>query len=482
MKQKKLPVWNSFDEFGLLVGLGHWTENGRELKYVRYPGETNSQLKERILKVYKNKSNSTYQGMVNSLSRDFLTSEYNIVTQYHYFLTEEPYAQASGIKVFSSGNGTWSQLSPQIRASGYPTATSGWIVWNYPDNENNYGRYTQILEFIGTSLPDNNVPIKIEYQILDNYDENGKPVLQWLTDKDESSTEQDDYRFRIKKSVTPEPSSQIVIHRLNSLATDPFSGTWYTNEGAASSKLKEVANYLNKKHPVEWGNIPWDTMTWENSANLSQGVLPTLFDAELPIDQSGHLESDKFIGGIGEGPNLYMIEIVKEEDSSNSGVYSKWYPRIYPGKFYISNTGYYLFENKQIDYMHLTNNSGSLNFTDNPNYENLIIIGTSGYIGMSGDYMSELYRYPYGSGQDFNSTGIYRRVYNIKEKIDSIPSFSDNQYYINMENYFISGVSLANNIQVVWEHPDSSGLGKILSGIDLNPYNQNRENGILFVG
>lgn len=484
MKQQKLPVWNSFDEFGLMVGLGHWTNDGKELRYVRYPGETNYELRERILNTYRHKCNATYQGLINSLSKDFLTPRYNTITQYYYTLTEEPYAQLSGIHVYTSGNTGWAELYPQVRASGYAATTSGWIVWNYPDVTGHYGQYTQILEILPSSLPVNDTPIKIEYQVLDYYDEKGVPTLYWKTDIDKQNIKDDDeYLYRVKKATVPDPSSQIVIHRLNSLATDGFSGVWYTTEGAATSKLKEVANYFNKRYPVEWGQIPWDTLTWENNANISQGTLPTLFDAELPVDQSGNIESGVFMGGVAQGDSLYLVDIVKEESGARSGALAYWYPRIYPGTFYVSNTGYYLFECKQSGLMTLTSNSGTLSFTNNPEHESMLIVGESGNAGLTGVYFSELYRHPYGSGVKFGTaTGIFRRQYDLYSKINKAHSYVSGEYYIDMNTYFISGVDLPTRINLVWEHPDASGLGKIYSGYDLNPFMNDRESNILFIG
>lgn len=492
MKQLKLPVWNSFDEFGLIVGLGHWTEDNKELKYVRYPGETNLQLRERILKVFKYKSNSSHQGLVNSLSRDFLTERYNVTNKYHYFLTDEPYAQASGIKVYASGSSGWEELYPQIRASGYSDATSGWIVWNEPDVIVNgtvsYGNYTQILEILENTLPDDETPLKIEYQILDSYNENGIPILNWKTDIDSFNIQiHEDFNYRVKKEIIPDPSSQIVIYSLNSLKESAFSGIFYTSEGAATSKLKEISNYFNRKHPIEWGKFSWDSMTWEQGSNLSRGVIPTLFDANLPVDQSGNLEADKFLGGVAQGPNLYLMDIIVEEDVSNSGAYAHWYPKVYPGTFYLSNTGYYLFENKQTNYTYLypTVNTGNISSFENlPSYDDFIILGTSGYVNFSGEYFAELYRYPYGPNSGFATTQVYRRRYDLNKIGSEVTILGSGEYTINFDNGMISGnlSGIAPQIQMIWEHPDASGIGKIISGLDLNPYNYDRKTSILFLG
>jgi hypothetical protein len=51
-------VWNCFDEFGLLLGLP------------RIPGEKNRAYKARLLDVYVHPANSTYQGLINGISRE----------------------------------------------------------------------------------------------------------------------------------------------------------------------------------------------------------------------------------------------------------------------------------------------------------------------------------------------------------------------------------------------------------------------------
>lgn len=52
------PVWNYFDEFGLLLGTP------------RNPGESNLSYKNRLRDVFRNPSSSAYQGLVNGLARE----------------------------------------------------------------------------------------------------------------------------------------------------------------------------------------------------------------------------------------------------------------------------------------------------------------------------------------------------------------------------------------------------------------------------
>ena len=73
-------VWNSFDEFGLLLALP------------RIPGEKNAAYKTRLLDVYANPANSTYVGLKNGISRELgLTpSDIEINTLYNLMNPDDP--------------------------------------------------------------------------------------------------------------------------------------------------------------------------------------------------------------------------------------------------------------------------------------------------------------------------------------------------------------------------------------------------------
>ena len=207
--QKIVQVWNQYDEFGLMAGLGHWTEDGKSLKFVRLPGETNIELRNRILKSYgatRDKLiNSSHQGLVNAISRDLGLETYVIKDKNIFYLSQEPHPTGQ-IKVYVSGvsDTDWAEWTPQIRSSGYQNAVdnsgsypSGWIVWNLPDysgdNHIHNGEYTQILEFINY-LEDKD-EVRVEYEILDRYDERGNTVMKLVSDFDNHDNRDDD-RFR----------------------------------------------------------------------------------------------------------------------------------------------------------------------------------------------------------------------------------------------------------------------------------------------
>ena len=227
---QQIPTWNQFDEFGVLAGLSHWSDDFKTLAYVRYPGESNKQLKARVLQANANRGNGTIQGMINNISRDlsvglsgnYVLPIYNSVNKSIFYLSQKPYPSASGINVFVSTSGSWgpaNMVTPQVRASGYSTAISGWIVWNLPDFDSSIipsglpgssgwyqniadqhppsdytsimaqvpsgiqeGEYLQILEFIGSSIPSTDARIRVDYQVQTGIDIYGQVTLDWRTD------------------------------------------------------------------------------------------------------------------------------------------------------------------------------------------------------------------------------------------------------------------------------------------------------------
>jgi len=85
-------VWNHYDEYGLLLGLQ------------RITGETNWQYKRRLLDVFVNRSNSTYNGLINSITRELGLSFYypisinpriNLIT--NEFLASDPLIEFNGV-------------------------------------------------------------------------------------------------------------------------------------------------------------------------------------------------------------------------------------------------------------------------------------------------------------------------------------------------------------------------------------------------
>lgn len=81
-------VWNFFDEFGLL------------LNTPRLPGERNKDYKERILDVFKNKSNATGEGLLNGIARELgIRKNTTWKDSSQDFIIKEPMVVVNMIKV-----------------------------------------------------------------------------------------------------------------------------------------------------------------------------------------------------------------------------------------------------------------------------------------------------------------------------------------------------------------------------------------------
>lgn len=63
----KQSVFNELDEIGLLVG------------QARLPGERNAEYKQRIARVFSERANSTYQGLINGITRDLGLELYDAI-------------------------------------------------------------------------------------------------------------------------------------------------------------------------------------------------------------------------------------------------------------------------------------------------------------------------------------------------------------------------------------------------------------------
>jgi hypothetical protein len=61
-------IWNEFDKLGLLLGLS------------RLPDEKNAEYKQRLLDVFVHRSDSTYQGLINGITRELGFSLYEAMT------------------------------------------------------------------------------------------------------------------------------------------------------------------------------------------------------------------------------------------------------------------------------------------------------------------------------------------------------------------------------------------------------------------
>ena len=431
---QQIPVWNQFDEFGILAGLAHWSPDHKTLSYVRYPGESNKLLKDRTLQANAYRGNSTLQGMINNISRDLSVSVsgnyilpiYNTTTKSTFYLSQKPYPSASGINVFVSSSGSWSsadQVFPQVRASGYSTATSGWILWNLPDFDPSLipsglpgssgwfstigipdqfpsgvqiGEYLQVLEFIGSSIPDTGDKIRVDYQVQTGIDIYGQVTLDWRTDFSHPE-DPTDLTFVGSKSDFPTnsgtfssfQSGHISIFTLNQLSDPTISGVFFTPSGKPTAKLIEIANLVNKDYPLYWDQFVYDIGTWDQLNMAAVGSVPSFHD-EIVDNVSGY----PIQGGSRYGIDLNCVKLY----STNSNARTPWYPLLSPGEFHICRDRYYLFGSMQYTKVNLVLVSGILSGNIPLDSTTIIYSGNASFIGLQGFL---IYDFTWNSGDDF---------------------------------------------------------------------------------
>ena len=521
---QQIPVWNQFDEFGLLTGLGHWSDDKKTLTYVRYPGETNKQLKQRTLTNSANPGNGTLQGMLNNITRDLSISLsgtynlpiYNTVTKNFFYLSQKPYPSASGVNVFVSTSGSWSsanQVFPQVRASGYPTATSGWIVWNIPDFDPSTipaglpgssgwfntlgisgqfipgiqeGEYLQVLEFIGSSIPDTGDRIRVDYQIQTGIDIYGQVTLDWRTDFSHPDNPLD-LTFVGSKSDYPTnsgdyttfKSGNVSIFTLDQLSDPTISGVFYDSLGKPTSKLIEIAKLVNTDYPLYWNNFSYDIGRWGQLDQASVGSIPSFHDEGITNGSGFTIK-----GGSKYGIDLNCVQLT----SANFNARSPWYPLLVPGEFYVGSQRYYLFGSMQYVNLNLSTVSGILSGNINiplassifPLNLGLISAYSSGRFYTDSNlpnnpYIKRLHAYVNPlSGVYYRSPLVnYSGGYDLK-----LMMFDGNNFYFDYStgNIYASGINPTGFI-LTWEHPDVYGSGLLvtysggygLSAFDFNP-------------
>lgn len=518
-----VKVWNQFDEFGLLAGLAHWSEDGKTLEYVRYPGETNKFLKDRILTANKYRGNGTIQGMLNNISRDLSISTsgtydlpiYNNITKKFFYLSDSPYPGPSGIRVYVSPSGNWSsvdEVGPQVRASGYTEATSGWIVWNLSDfnpslipsglpgssgwyNDRGildqypsgiqYGQYTQVLEFISGSIPNTGDKIRIDYQIQTGVDLYGQLILDWRSDFS-NIDDINDLRFVGKKTEYPSTSldyntfksGHISIFTLDQLTDPTISGVFFETTGKPTAKLVDLSKRVNDEFPLYWNKFRYDIGRWDQLDMAAAGSVPAFHD-ETIVDLSGC----SIKGGSKYGVDLDCVEL----RPAASGTRSPWYPVFVPGEFYIGNERFYMFGKQQYQILTLTDIGGGILSG------NLTGSGLPIRLGMIGAYSSGRF-FDEASGALPNNpyfkrlhdfTNVISGVYYRSPYVDYSSMFNKSNLDFNGSNFYYdynTGSVYASDINptgfvVAWEDPGvySSGALIVYSGgyqlttFDFNP-------------
>lgn len=229
MQQQYHKLWNLWDEDAALMGLS------------RLPGESNKEIRTRILNIGKNAENATRQGLINALSSAFGYNTYNVLERRIFLLTHTPYMTSTFVVKVDGVEQT------QIDESNYASATSGYIVWKDYD-----GIYTNILEFIdlpsysrdSTTLRHNGSYVEVTYQYRDG------DYIRTYTDK---CNEYDTYDESFM-GFSGEVEGSIKVHSLDDDDwLDDTSNGLKNSDGTPTEKLKSIWREIDATVPCTWG-------------------------------------------------------------------------------------------------------------------------------------------------------------------------------------------------------------------------------------
>jgi len=455
--------WTQFDEFGLLVGLGQFSQDGKELLRVRKAGETNRELKTRIDAVFSHLSNSSKQGLVNGICRDLGLTRYNVIDKNIFYLSTDIDPQRhSAMKVYTSSDegSTWTELTPRLESdhyveteggayARYSTASAGWILWRRDTNS-----FTRIVEIVST-LADQ-TRIKLEYPYLNDQDD--EVTMVDVDKEDDNITEMKPYTYRV--ADTP-GTRTAVIYTLDEFA-DLSSVDDYL--------VKAIAEYMMKNYPIEWGKFVFDRTRWDADTQGGRYAIDTLFDAERLADASGYM------GGIDYGTDLHMVG----KEITPTG----WFARLSPGKFYIGPTPYYLYESKKERVLGAAGSGYVAPWTtsaygfpvstytsDSPNDEGPIVI-TDGRIATDPN-IAAMYQYPCGVSAVSPTADKYMPVHNMEyvQEGGGKPT-GVKGYWMDYDHgriHFVRNYYPTGRITLEYEGIEASGNYKALMDVNLDP-------------
>ena len=322
-------IWNHYDELGLLIGIA------------RTPGESNFDLRKRILDSHKYIANSSLQGLTNALNRDFGYAPYNIIDKKIYVLDNEPLIDYN-VAITIDGVASYSNqqmveqiplpdgwvmpsgmLTEGVRPETEPLVWSeavlasgtalpyGWILWRYHD-----GEYSRILEFLNAPKTGAAVKVTYNYRVGDTiYQRVDQDFDDLPDDKDEVYGLDGIYTGYAK--LVANPSGHVKVFALNdSTFLSNTSNDLWTEEGTATPKLETIVDKIHRAAPIFWDEFIADRAYWDAGSEKFSGIesLPSIFDAAV----SGYYRSydnyykgkkSDFESGVGHMSNLYASRI-----------------------------------------------------------------------------------------------------------------------------------------------------------------------------
>ena len=352
MQAIKKQIWTNLDAFGLLNGISTWDNNYLNLKYVRIPGESNIELRNKINKFADTNNPLTgnlEQELIIGLANELNLESYTNTERTTFNLSRFPYAygdkRVQDIWLYYQPIGAtdWIEVTPQFWSEDIENdiPTSGFIVWensyynsintNRKDNE-----YSRLLE-IYSNLP-NEVRLKIVYYIEQLDIDNNKiyTLFSDIGNRNNNLFYLSEYQIT-KSDLNIKP----VVYSLSKIPNN-LSGYYYNSNGKPTDLLYKLRDKIDMVYRHRWDSIADKVTIWDINLNFSKGSIPSFYDTPFSYN-SGIFEITNFMtGGVNYyNTSLYIndIDIIIENDKEY------WYPKLQTGPLYINGKNYYLMQN-----------------------------------------------------------------------------------------------------------------------------------------
>ena len=494
----KKSKWTNLDAFGLINGVATWDKNYINLKYVRRPGESNLDLRQKINNRRHNPAlGVSLHDLVNGLANELNLEPYNMKDKTSFTLSRIPHPSGDvgvqDISVFykEKNSGVWHKITPQVWSSGYYTDESqetpvepGFIVWEngyYKDSlevTTKTSDYSDLLTII-SDIPDESKLKVIFYN--KQFDIDNNQTVELFTDVSNELDELDD-RLIYRKSFVIDSGNfndRAVAYHLDDLS-DYVSGQYFNDNGTATGKLYRVRDIIDEKFRHRWKDIRTNDTIWDVHRDYSRGTVPSFYDTPfvIPITQD-ELNTNNFNGGIEYQDSVLSFHDIRIEQD---GDVEHWWPVLQPGKFYVDGRPYMLMENPQFYDVEIEDaSSGQLPPSGIDRWHHAIVTTESsiesGYIHETYNYPIQ-YSYPYSteaSGTLHTSPNILRRKPFVTNDMGYDLQLNSGEYYIDFDgdNPVIVGSGLPDNLKIIWDQIEVAS-GVVCTGIfsDLNPLNE----------
>jgi hypothetical protein len=487
-KIQKKSFWNQLDAIALLNGISTWDDQYLNLKYTRLPGETNLDLRNKIINTFENTvSGNTVQDIINGLSAELNLISYNVLEKRTFNLSNIP--EPSGLKneqdIWVSyqpvGDSGWYDIVPQrwsdtvyVDKDTRTTQSSGFIVWQneYHDvsqqtvKTHTYFGMLHILD----NLPDQS-SIKVTYHRR-IYNQDGSynifPFTEILEDK-----------FRYPEDITTSDlTNKIVAYSLNDIPSGLYD-IYYTGVHA-TSQLFAIRDDIIRQHDFRWAATKNRTNIWDIEKTSDRSVIPSFYDGNIVIP-SGFIYKDfdnksyLLTGGLEhQSDSLYLEDIVIE----TSGNIEYWYPVIHPGRFYVNGTPYLLMQNPtSTSFIPISITQTLSSF---PQRGDSVLLGNSNkYTVINNNQFFEAYNktsinYPDQTViETFQTSGVYReRPYLTADKGITITLNTD-EFALDYDTntVYLHSSLIGQDLTLIWDTPFGSGVVYRSPFADLNPLN-----------